>query len=212
MSTQVRLSACSTHSNVFTACLESAMRMGVAAFALSFLASTALAAQSQRAFGLRLGVRLPVGRVTHAATICDGSEMQSVENRRSMGKVLFVGGLGAMLVAPATVGSSYSTATSLLSIGAIASSLGAYMHYYSHPSEEFWQSTVSKLKVGETKSAQVEECLRKPSATSIAGSEATWTYYVASPGLLGLGGSSQSLDLTFQNGILASVRRTGASF
>lgn len=184
-----------------------------AALAL-LLAAAPLQAQTHAGRPLRFAVRVPIGARTRlSAPVCDGSEMQHVQQRRTLGKVLFIGGLGAIVASPMLVnGTDASGAVDVMMLGAVASSVGVYMHYYSKPSEEFWQTTLPTLKVGHTSSVDARECFRNPSAYSMGGAEEVWTYNMASPGLFGLGGSSRTVSLVFRNGVLADIRRSSSSF
>jgi hypothetical protein len=161
-----------------------------------------------------IGFHIPIGGVIRSIPLCDGSEMASVRSRRSLGKGLIIGGIGAIVVAPTFVSSvsSYSTAVSVMSVGAITSAVGVYLHSNSNPSDAFWQNTMDQIKIGDTRVADVRQCLGPPSGTSTAGSQETWTYTMARAGLFGLGGSSKSASITFKDGVVSDLHKMAVSY
>jgi outer membrane protein assembly factor BamE (lipoprotein component of BamABCDE complex) len=191
------------------------MRPAVIALAALALASP-LAAQHSTAhsYTFNIGFHIPIGRASRPAPLCDGSEMASVRSRRSVGKVLFFGGLGVVAISPTLVTSvsGYSSAVSLMSVGAIASAVGLYLHYNSNPSDQFWQNTMSQIKVGETRTEDVRQCLGPPSANTSTGSEETWTYAMAKTGFLGLGGSAKTVAITFRDSVVSKLNKTAVSY
>ena len=74
------------------------------------------------------------------------------------------------------------------------------------PGESFWQRVMTRMKVGETRAADVRLCLRRPDVSSSSASEERWTYVTARP--TALGGALRALRLTFRDSVLADVERT----
>jgi hypothetical protein len=190
------------------------MRLLTSLFALVTISSTLVAQHSPRVGrALLLGAHLPFGRASHLATICDGSDIARVSRRRSIGKALVIGGLGGALVAPQLVTSPEGTAAiNALAAGGAATAAGAYLYYGSRPSDGFWQSAYSQIKVGETREEDIGQCLGSPRATTSSGPEETWTYSTSSAGFLGMGGSAKSLSISFKVGRVSSLRKTEAGF
>jgi hypothetical protein len=186
----------------------------------------ALMAQAQRdASGV---VRPPSGAALtsalaaegHLAPICDGSEIRRLERRRNIGGVLVLGTLAADALvlwlsrgdpSPAEVPRNIDRDRRAMAIiiGSLPIALvGLHINQNSHPGETFWQQTLARMKVGETRSADVRACLRAPSATSSTGAEETWTYFTTRPDAWRYGGSLRTVSFTFKDGVLAEVRRS----
>jgi len=155
---------------------------------------------------LGFGLHVAIGRASARAPLCDGSEMASVRSRRSLGKGLIIGGVALGLLTP-TISNDYAKELDLLTVALVASAGGLYLHN-TNPSDQFWQSTMSQIKVGRTQVDDVRQCLGGPSTTTSSGTDETWTYQTAHSGFLGLGGSARSASITFRNGVVSNFRKT----
>ena len=72
------------------------------------------------------------------------------------------------------------------------------------PDDGFWDRAIARMKVGETKSADVRLCLQRPQVKTSNGVEERWTYVMARPAGL-VASSLHSLRLTFRDSVLAEV-------
>ncbi len=159
----------------------------------------------------------------NTAPICDTSEVRRLERRRQVGGRLALGTLAANAVvfALSIGGTNPEGAPRAIERGrrsmgfAVATLpivlLGAYFHASSYPDEGFWARALARTKIGETTSADVVACLRKPSATSVAGAEEKWTYFSTRSDEWWSRGSLRAVSFTFKNGVLAEVRRSEVS-
>jgi len=138
--------------------------------------------------------------------------MASVRSRRSLGKGLIIGGLALGLVTPTVSNGDLGKGTDLLTVALVSAAAGTYLAFSSHPSDEFWQTTMGRVKVGETRTEDLSQCLGRPSTTTVSGNEETWTYQTAHSGFLGLGGSARSVNITLKDGVVAGVRRTDFAY
>ncbi|HKG96067.1 MAG TPA: hypothetical protein VKA84_29410 [Gemmatimonadaceae bacterium] len=147
------------------------------------------------------------------AAVCDGSEMRNSEHRRRVGKAVSWGALlGGGVAIVATLQNppqSYEGGVIVgrrqmaIALGSVSvAAFGAVMAATSDPDEAFWQRTLSRAKVGETRSEQVRTCLHEPWGTSSTGLEERWTYAWAR------GGSLHTVSFTFKDSVLSEVRRS----
>ena len=145
-----------------------------------------------------------------SAAVCDGSEIRHTERVRAAGHTLFgataVADLVAMLTIPHNPAGAktapghfrFVAATSPLAIA------GLFIAGRAAPGDGFWDRVIARMKVGETKSADVRLCLQRPVVKTSNGSEERWTYVMARP--VGLVAPSlHSLRLTFRDSVLAEV-------
>jgi len=150
---------------------------------------------------------------TSAAAVCDGSEIRHAERVRAVGHTLFgataVADLAAMLTIPHNPAGAktapghfrFVAATSPLAIA------GLFIAGRAAPGDGFWDRVIARMKVGETKSADVRLCLQRPQVKTSNGVEERWTYVMARP--VGLVAPSlHSLRLTFRDSVLAEVLTT----
>jgi hypothetical protein len=167
---------------------------------------------------------LPAVLSAQSPPICDGSEMRRLEHRRRFGGVL-----AASVLAVDLVGEAYLLATLdrrpgeaamataevhfrktiALALGSVPIvAFGYYLHANSYPTESFWQQTLARMKIGETRSTDVRACLHAPSGvtSSIADREEQWTYYAARPDPRRHG--VRTVSFTFKDSVLADVRRS----
>jgi len=133
-------------------------------------------------------------------------EITSISQRRTTGEVLLYGGFAPVVIAPLTAMGDKPVPVGLVGAGALAWVGGWALARYSQPSDEFWQTTIPKIKPEQTKSDDIRECLRSPSSTTIAGADQTWIYRAKSPALIG--GSDRTLTVPFNNGIVRNVSQT----
>ena len=157
-------------------------------------------------------VPLPSLTLAQSSSICDGSEIRRAERTRNVGTTLMFGAaaadLAALLTIPRTpdgakVAPSHFTviaATSPLVFG------GFFLSRRASPGESFWDRVVSRMKVGETRAADVQLCLHRPDASSRGTGEERWTYVTARP--LTTSGSFRTVRLTFHDSVLADIERT----
>lgn len=187
-------------------------------FAIIGIAFTVLGARvsaqqpGQRSLRLSFGFHVAVGRASRAAELCDGSEMASVRSKRHLGKVLLIGTVAATVVSPTFINGDISKEEDYLVVAALAAGTGGYLYYYSHPSDQFWQNTMSQIRVGQTRSDDVHHCLGDPPSTTSSGAEETWTYQTSHAGLFGLGGSSRSVSISMKDGVVSNVRKTDFAY
>ncbi len=146
------------------------------------------------------------------AAVCDGSQIRHAELVRNVGGSLFIGTAAADVVAMLTIPHSPSGAREapshfrVVAITAPVAIAGLLIAQRSRPGETFWQNVVARLKVGETRAADVQLCLHRPDASTTSTAEERWTYVTAHPSVLG--GSLRTLRLTFRDSVLADVERT----
>jgi hypothetical protein len=155
----------------------------------------------------------------NTAPICDTAEVRRLERRRQVGGRLALGTLAAnaIVLGLSVGGTNPEGAPRAIERGrrsmgfAVATLpivlLGAYFHATSYPDDGFWARALARTKVGETTSADVVACLRKPTATSISGAEEKWTYLTTPSDDWWSRGSLRTVSFTFRNGVLAEVRR-----
>lgn len=157
------------------------------------------------------GFRVPVGHA-RAAAICDGSEMASVHKRRSLGKVLAIGGLAVDVLGPALAQGGGASALPIITAGTAASLVGFYLRYNSNPSDGFWQNSIAQIKTGETRAEEVRQCFGPPAGTTISDADQMWTYNATNVGWFGMGGSSRSVSMTLKNGLVTKVQKSEFGF
>ena len=143
------------------------------------------------------------------SSVCDGSEMTSAEQRRTIGNVL-IGTGAAMLVLGATVVPHRTPGPLLTAFGAgMAVSLtGGYLRWSAVPNDDFWKQVIARAKTGETRSADIRNCLHEPEGTSSAGTQEQWTYFLRRPLIEGAGKTVRTVTFSFQDSVLTQVRRT----
>lgn len=147
-----------------------------------------------------------------AALVCDGSEISRAERTRTIGRALYVGtaaaDLAAMLTIPRNPGGVGTARSHFAFIGATlpVAIAGFFIANNASPGEKFWERVVARLKVGETRSADVRLCLHRPNVSSSSTTEEQWTYLTARP--FGPGGTFRTLHLIFRDSVLADVQRT----
>lgn len=144
------------------------------------------------------------------ASLCDGSDMRHAGQMRTIGHSLFgataLADLAAVLTIPRnpegakTAGSHFR----VIAVTAPVALAGLFIAGRASPGDRFWQGVVTRLKVGETRSADVRSCLQRPQAKTSTGSEERWTYVMSRPSVLDAP-RSQSLRLTFRDSVLAEV-------
>jgi hypothetical protein len=144
-----------------------------------------------------------------ASAVCDGSEMTSAEQRRTVGNVL-IGAGAAMLVLGATVVPHRTPGPLLTAVGAgMAVSLtGGYLRWSAVPNDDFWRQVIARAKTGATRSADIRSCLHDPEALSSAGTQEQWTYFLRRPLIEGTGKTVRTVTFSFQDSVLTQVRRT----
>jgi hypothetical protein len=150
--------------------------------------------------------------VASSASVCDGSEIRHAERVRNVGGALFVGAVAADLVAVLTIPRNPEGARmagSHFRIIAATSPIlltGAVLSKTATPGKNFWERVVARMKVGETRAADVRLCLHRPDVASSSTTGERWTYVTARP--LGLGNTFRTVRLTFRDSVLADVERT----
>jgi hypothetical protein len=200
-------------------------RLLLAALLTSLPAALAAQSASNASAGV---VRLPgaLDSVVAAASgklaaICDGSEMRRAQRLRWTGAALAGGSLVVSALATSAAfhnpprdfegGKALGRRTMTIAVGSLPFALaGGYLYTRSYPGESFWQRTLARMKIGETRSAQVRACLREPWATSVtttfgSGAQEEWTYAWKR------WGSLHSVRFTFKDSVLAEVRRSRAT-
>jgi hypothetical protein len=149
-----------------------------------------------------------------SAAVCDGSEVSRAERARGVGSALFYGAvvadLAAVLTIPRTPEGAKVAGAHFSVIAATSPVLvtGFVLARRSSPGESFWERIIPRLKVGETRAADVRLCLHRPDASSSSTTGERWTYVTARPSALGAGGTLRTVRLTFHDGLLADVERT----
>lgn len=147
---------------------------------------------------------------TSSAAVCDGSEIRHAERVRAVGQTLFgataLADLAAVLTIPHNPGGA-KTAPSHFRFVAATSPLaiaGLFIAGRAAPGDGFWERVIARMKVGETKSADVRLCMQRPQVKTSNGVEERWTYVMARP--VGLVAPSlRSLRLTFRDSVLVEV-------
>lgn len=147
-----------------------------------------------------------------SAPVCDGSEISRAEHTRNIGRTLFVGTGAADLAAILTIPRNPDgVGTARSHFGFVAATLpvalaGAFLARQAYPGDNFWQRVVTRLKVGETRTADVRLCLHRPNVSSTSAAQEQWTYLIARPSALG--GTLRTMRLTFRDSVLTNVERT----
>ena len=147
---------------------------------------------------------------TPTAAVCDGSEIRHAERVRAVGHTLFgataVADLAAVLTIPHNPGGAKVAGSHFRVVGMTApvALAGLVLAGRAAPGDGFWERVIARMKVGETKSADVRLCLQRPQVKTSNGVEERWTYVMARP--VGLVAPSlHSLRLTFRDSVLAEV-------
>ena len=144
------------------------------------------------------------------AAICDGSQIEHAAQMRSVGHSLFRATALADLVALLTIPRNPSGAEKagshfrFVAITAPVALAGVAIASRAAPGEGFWENVIARLKVGETKSADVRSCLQRPQVKTSNGREERWTYVMYHPSVLDAP-RFHSLRLTFRDSVLAEV-------
>src|SRR5690348_16940671 len=142
------------------------------------------------------------------APLCDGSAVRRAGQLRTVGHSLFAATALADLVAVLTIPHNPDGAVQagshfrVIALTAPVALAGAVIAGRASPGESFWQGITSRLKVGETRSADVWSCLRRPVVKTSNGSEERWTYVMDHPSVFA-GSRVHSLHLTFRDSVLA---------
>lgn len=157
-------------------------------------------------------VPLPTLTLAQSSSVCDGSEIRRAERTRVLGATLMFGALAADLTAVLTIprtpdGAKVASnhfvviaATSPLLLG------GFFIARQATPGESFWERVISRMKVGETRSADVRLCLHRPDVSISSTKEERWTYVTARP--FSTSGNFRMVRLTFRDSVLADIERT----
>ena len=154
-------------------------------------------------------IALAQGAAPNAA-VCDGSEIRRAEQTRTVGYSLFAAtaltDLVAVLTIPHNPGGAEKAGSHfrVVAITAPIAITGAVIASRAAPGDGFWERVVGRLKVGETKTADVGRCLQRPQAKTSNGSEERWTYVMSRPALFE-SDRIHSLRLTFRDSVLAEV-------
>jgi len=144
------------------------------------------------------------------ASLCDGSEIRHAVRMRNVGHALFAATAAADLASVLTIPRTPDGATKagshfrVIAVTAPVALAGLFIAGRASPGESFWRNVVARLKVGETKSADVRRCLDGPAVRTTNGAEEQWTYLTASPSLL-TPTRFHSLDLVFRDSVLSQV-------
>ena len=150
-----------------------------------------------------------------SANVCDGSDVRRAERLRNVGGTLFLGtaafDLAALLTVPRNP-EGVTTARSrfrLVAATAPVALAGIVIADRAQPGTRFWERIIPRLKVGETRTADVSLCLHRPEIATTRGDEERWTYVVERPS--GLRGRLRTVRLTFRDGVLTDVQREDVS-
>jgi len=144
------------------------------------------------------------------ASVCDGSEVRHTRQLRATGHALFSAtalvDLAAVLTIPRNPGGAEKASSHfrVVAVTAPVALAGLFIAGRASPGEGFWQDVVARLKVGETKSADVRLCLQRPQVKTSNGSEERWTYVMTRPAVLDAP-RYRSLRLTFRDSLLTEV-------
>ena len=143
----------------------------------------------------------PAQGVAPAATaVCDGSQIRRIERTREVGRALFFAAAAADLTAVLTIPRTPEGARAarghfgVVAVTAPIAIAGFVLANNARPAEKFWEGAIARLKVGETRSADVRLCLHRPDVSSSNGAEERWTYLISRPAALG-GGTVHLLGL-----------------
>lgn len=161
-----------------------------------------------------LFVSLPVVTLAQGAApnapVCDGSAIRHAVQMRTVGHTMFtataLADLAAVLTIPRTPDGAKQAGSHfrVVAITAPVALAGVFIAGRASPGEDFWRNVVANLKVGETKSADVGSCLRRPQVKTNNGSEERWTYVMYRPSVLDAT-RYHSLRLTFRDSVLTEV-------
>lgn len=144
------------------------------------------------------------------AALCDGSEIRHAAQLRTVGHSLFaataLADLAAVLTIPRNPDGAKQAGSHfrVIAITAPVALTGLFIAGRASPGDGFWENVVARLKVGETKSADVRSCLQRPQVKTSNGSEERWTYLTSRPSVLDAG-RVHSLRLTFRDSVLTEV-------
>lgn len=147
-----------------------------------------------------------------AAPLCDGSEIRHAERTRDIGNALLFSTAAVDLTALLTIPRNPDGARTAPShFRLVAATLpiaitGFVVARHASPGESFWERVITRMKVGETRAADVQLCLHRPDASASNTRGERWTYVTARPGALG--GTFRTVRLTFRDSILTDVERT----
>jgi len=153
---------------------------------------------------------LALAQSATSTAVCDGSEIRHAEHVRAVGHTLFgataLADLVAVLTIPhnpggAKVAGSHFRVVAMTAPVALA---GLVIAGRAAPDDGFWERVIARMKVGETKSADVRLCLQRPLVKTSNGTEERWTYVMARPTGF-VAPSLHSLRLTFRDSVLAEV-------
>ena len=153
---------------------------------------------------------LALAQSATSTAVCDGSEIRHAEHVRAVGHTLFgataLADLVAVLTIPhnpggAKVAGSHFRVVAMTAPVALA---GLVIAGRAAPDDGFWERVIARMKVGETKSADVRLCLQRPVVKTSNGTEERWTYVMARPTGF-VAPSLHSLRLTFRDSVLAEV-------
>ena len=157
-------------------------------------------------------VPLPTLTLAQSSSICDGSEIRRAERTRDLGATLMLGAaavdLAALLTVPRTPDGAKVAPNHFMVIAATSPLLitGFVIGRQATPGESFWERVVSRMKVGETRAADVRLCLHRPDVSTSTTREERWTYVTARP--FTTSGSFRMVRLTFRDSVLADIERT----
>jgi hypothetical protein len=155
---------------------------------------------------------LALAQSAPSSALCDGSEVHRAERIRGAGGAMFIGtavvDVAAMLTIPRNPGGfgaarshfRFVAATSPIALVGIVMARGVY------PGEKFWERAIARMKVGETRSADVRVCLHRPDVATSHGHEQRWTYVTSRPTTLD--GSLRVVRLVFRDSVLTDIERT----
>ena len=157
-------------------------------------------------------VPFPALTLAQSASVCDGSEIRRAERTRDLGATLMFGAaaadLAAILTIPHSPDGAKVASNHFVVIAATSPVLlgGFFIARQATPGESFWERVISRMKVGETRSADVRLCLHRPDISMSNTKEERWTYVTARPS--GLDGTLRTVRLTFRDSVLADIERT----
>jgi hypothetical protein len=147
-----------------------------------------------------------------STAVCDGSEINRAEHARDVGRILAYATAAADVAAIATIprnpeGAKSAGAHFTFVAATLPVALAGYViAMRAAPGESFWENVVARMKIGETRAADVQLCLHRPDVSSSSITEQRWTYVTARPS--GLDRALRTLRLTFRDSVLANVERT----
>lgn len=157
---------------------------------------------------------LVLAQSTTSAAVCDGSEIRHAERVRTVGHSLLGATVAADLVAMLTIPHNPNGAKvagshfRVVAVTAPVALAGLFIANRGAPGDGFWDRVVTRMKVGETKSADVRRCLERPVVRTTNGVEERWTYVMARSVGLVVAPDLHSLRLTFRDGVLSEVLTT----